>query len=37
MEKRIITIVSTANSSKVELETDATTLGELKEMKKCAK
>lgn|SRR5574344_153382 len=30
MEKRIITIVSTANSSKVELETDATTLGELK-------
>src|SRR5574344_1629507 len=29
MEKRIITIVSTANSSKVELETDATTLGEL--------
>ena len=31
MEKRIITIVSTANSSKVELETNATTLGELKE------
>ena len=30
MEKRIITIVSTANSSKVELETNATTLGELK-------
>lgn len=30
MEKRIITIVSTANSNKVELETDATTLGELK-------
>ena len=30
MEKRIITIVSTANSSKVELETDAMTLGELK-------
>ena len=30
MEKRIITIVSTANSSKVELETDVTTLGELK-------
>ena len=30
MEKRIITIVSTANSSKVELETEATTLGELK-------
>ena len=30
MEKRIITIVSTANSSKVELETAATTLGELK-------
>lgn len=30
MEKRIITIVSTANSSKVEVETDATTLGELK-------
>ena len=29
MEKRIITIVSTANSSKVELETDAMTLGEL--------
>ena len=30
MEKRIITIVSTANSSKVELETNAMTLGELK-------
>lgn len=30
MEKRIITIVSTANSSKVELETNAATLGELK-------
>ena len=30
MEKRIITIVSTANSSKVELETEATSLGELK-------
>jgi hypothetical protein len=30
MEKRIITIVSTANSNKVELETDAATLGELK-------
>lgn len=30
MENRIITIVSTANSSKVEIETNATTLGELK-------
>ena len=30
MENRIITIVSTANSSKVEVETNATTLGELK-------
>lgn len=30
MENRVITIVSTANSSKVEVETNASTLGELK-------